>query len=186
MKRLTSNNEGLWKGVFSILLGLIMVVWPSLTTGTIVMVLGIGLLVLGSALFLNYLLRKKKGFNPSTPLGAIIYLLLGLSMVLMPQLFVNILMVVFGIVLVIGGLDQIFVLAMGHRAGFRIPVLFYAAPILVLLIGLYIMFSPAISARTFIMLFGVTAIVYGIIVLYNTHVLKQAAKTITVIDVTNE
>lgn len=186
MKNMIRNNEGLWKGIFAIIIGAIMVAWPGLTTHSIVVFLGIALLVLGVVLLIGWIRRKRAGVPVRVPLTSAITLLLGLCMVVMPQLFVNILMVVFGILLVLGGLDQILTLFLGRRAGAPVAYFFFMAPVLILAIGFYIMFSPAISAQTFIMLFGITAIVYGVVVLYDTYIVTRPAKYIEVKEVDDE
>jgi len=176
MKKWIENNERLWLGAFAVVLGLIMVAWPGLTTRTIVVITGITLLVAGGVMLIGYFRRKKAGIPVRTPFSACISLLAGLCLVIMPQVFINILMIVFGILLALGGIDQIVSLVMGKRAGLSVPVFFFIAPVIVLLIGFYIMFSPAISARTFMVLFGVTAIIFGIVVLYNEYTLNKEYK----------
>ena len=176
MKKWLRNNDGIWKGVFALILGLVMVVWPGLTTHAIVIFIGVALLVLGIVLLISWFRRKKAGMPVRIPLGATICLLIGLAMVLMPQLFINILMVVFGILLILAGLDQLLTLFFGKRAGAPVSAWFYIAPVVILLVGFYIMFSPALTAKAFILVFGITSIVYGIITLYDTYILNQRVK----------
>ncbi|MDR0954581.1 MAG: DUF308 domain-containing protein [Rikenellaceae bacterium] len=171
-KRIVDNGK-LWKGIFAIGIGLIMVAWPGLTTRTIVVFLGIALLVLGAILLIGWIRRKRAGAPVQVPLASTVTLLIGLCMTAMPQLFINILLVVFGILLVLAGLDQILTLILGRQAGVRLSVYFYIAPVLVLAIGLYLMFSPQTSAQTFILLFGITAIVYGVVALYDAYLLRN-------------
>ena len=176
MKKWIKNNERLWMGVLSIVVGVIMLAWLSLTTRTIVIIAGIGLLVTGLFMLAGYFRLKKKGILVRTPLTACVCLLAGLCLVIMPQIFVNILMVVFGILLVLGAIDQITTLALGRRSGLTVPIFFFIAPAIVLLVGLYIMFSPEISARAFMVLFGVTVIIFGIVVLYDEYTLNNGYK----------
>ena len=186
MKNVIRNNEMLWKGIFSIVLGVIMVAWPGLTTRTIVIIMGVTLLVTALVLFIGYFRRKSAGNPVRIPLAACISLLLGLCLVIMPQFFVNMLVIVFGILLVLGGIDQIASLAIARRAGVAVPVFFFLAPVMVLIVGFYIMFSPAISSQGFMILFGITAIIFGIIALYDEYLINRSVKTVKAIEVDEE
>ncbi|MCD8185924.1 MAG: DUF308 domain-containing protein [Rikenellaceae bacterium] len=186
MKRFFRENQGIWTGIFSIVLGIIMVAWPGLTTRMIVVILGILLMLTGLLLAVGFLRRRSHGTALRMPLTPSISFLVGLSMVAMPQLFIHILMIVFGILLTIGGIDQLVSLATARRYGLSIPWFFFITPAVILLIGLYIMFSPSLSASGFMMLFGITAIVFGVIVLYDEHMLNRAVKTVQAIEVHDE
>lgn len=168
------------------MLGILMVAWPGLTTRMIVVILGIMLMLSGVVLLIGFLRRRNKDVVVRLPLTPCISFLVGICMALMPQLFINILMIVFGILLTIGGLDQLISLSTGRKLGLTIPWFFFIAPAVILLIGLYIMFSPSISANGFMMLFGITAIVFGVIVLYDEHILNRAVRTVTAIEIQDE
>lgn len=185
MKNWMSNNRGLWKGIFSIILGLIMVAWPGLTTRTIILMMGIVLILIGAIQLIGFFRRRDQP-EARLPLTPCISILVGICMLAMPQLFINMLMIVFGILLAIGGIDQLISLGTARRSGFPLPWFFLIAPILVLIVGLYIMFSPAISASGFMMLFGITAIIFGVIVLYDEYMLNRLMKKVKAIEAHEE
>lgn len=156
------------------LLGLVMVFWPGLTTLTLVVVLGVTLIIAGISSLVVHYRMKKKGFPVSRqPLDGWLSLLVGIVLVAMPNLFVSVMMILLGVLLAVAGIEQIVELASARRRGYAVPFFYYVVPVLILLIGFIIMFTPVASAVSFILLFGITVIVYGVVILVNQYSIRK-------------
>ncbi len=93
-------------------------------------------------------------------------------LILMPDFFVNILMFVMGGLLVLAGIQQIGSLIIMRKSR-TVPFFFYIIPALVLLAGILIVFNPFTTATNVVILFGISAILYGIAGLINGYKVKK-------------
>ena len=110
---------------------------------------------------------RTKPHKPMFPIAGIGSILLGLLLALMPTVFVSFLMYVLGAVLVLGALNQLFVLIRAARL-LHISWLFYIFPTIVLLTGLYVLLKPMESATLPLIIIGWCLIVYGVVECINT------------------
>jgi uncharacterized membrane protein HdeD (DUF308 family) len=99
---------------------------------------------------------------PFVGLGSV---LLGVVLVLMPNVFVAFLMYVLGFILALVGFNQILTLiAQRHVAPLRWWV--FLCPLALLCLGLFIVFKPLESASLPFVILGVGCIVYGLVDLF--------------------
>lgn len=154
-------------GILALILGLVLVLWPDSAINYLVILIGVLFLVPGLIALVGYLTRDKKHHAEAVfPIDGAGSLLLGLWLVIMPTFFVNILMYVLGILLIIGGIQQLVTLNQA-RKWTQVSSLFYIIPILILLCGILILFKPFQVMETAFILFGITSMIYGISELVN-------------------
>lgn len=169
----------MWRGIFAIVLGIILVAWPDVALIYIVVLLGILLLVWGAVSLLSWLAYRKRADAVSRriPLDGVFALIFGALLVSTPTSFVNALMVILGILLIIAGVNQVAVLAAANRRGAGFSPVMYLFPALVLIAGVVIVFDPFASAAGVFVFFGITAVFYGLVDLYNSYSIQQRKRS---------
>ena len=167
--------HSMWRGIFALVLGIVLVVWPDVALVYIVVLLGILLLVWGAVSLLSWLAYRKRdgAVSRGVPLDGVFALIFGALLVATPTSFVNALMVILGLLLIIAGVNQIAVLAGANRRGIGFSWVMYVFPVLVLIAGAVIVFNPFTSAAGVFVFFGISAIFYGLVDLYNSYSIQQ-------------
>ena len=166
----TNYRNSIYRSVISILLGLVLVLWPGAAIRYIIMAIGVIFLITGLvSLFVSY---KNREENPGkmmslTGVGSII---LGLLLVCFPSSFATVLMFLLGFILVIAAVGQFVTLAAARQFG-------YVAPISYLFPVIIVLFDPFSSAEGVFILFGATLIFYGITDLVNQYAINKLRKS---------
>ena len=156
-------NNTLLRSIFAILLGLMLILWTELAILYLVMTIGVLFIFPGIISLLSYFTQRKqqsasKAIFPIESAGSILF---GAWLLIMPEFFVNILMYIFGGMLLIAGIHQLITLILARKWNI-IPWPFYIMPTITLAIGIIIIVYPfAVITNTFI-LFGATSIFYGL------------------------
>lgn len=161
-----TRNYFLIRAVTALIIGLVLVLMPGVAADYLVITIGILFIIPGLFGIIGYFGTKKGEKSPRFPIEAVGSLFLGLWLVIMPDFFVNILMYVLGFVLLLGGLQQVYTLIRA-RKWTDVPVAFFVAPVLVMMAGLLIVFSPRDSQQALFIIIGATAIVYALAELLN-------------------
>ncbi len=166
-------NNAVVRSLFSVVLGLVLILWPEAAIHYLVMTIGVLFMIPGIISLLAYFTRdKSSAYAPMFPLDGLGSVLLGAWLVAMPAFFVNILMYVLGAILVVGGLQQWGAL-LRARQWCRVGATFYILPTLILLAGIMIIWNPAaIAAYTFV-IFGIAILVYGANELLNWYKFRK-------------
>ena len=161
-------NNSLTRSIFSILLGLVLVIWPDVARNYIVIIVGILFLIPGILSLVGYFSGKRDDVDVPryVPIEGIGSLVLGLCLILLPSVFVAILMYVLGFLLILAGVQQFVTLNAARKAG-PVPFLFYVFPSLILLAGLLVLFNPFRLSAGLIILCGAAAIFYGVTEMVN-------------------
>jgi uncharacterized membrane protein HdeD (DUF308 family) len=108
-------------------------------------------------------------------------ILFGVILVSIPHLFVNVLMYLFGLLLLLGGAEQIITLV---RAGKRTTVhlAFYIIPSVIVIAGIFVLFNPFKTAETIFILIGISCLVYGIMEFVNGLKFKRRFEELNVVE----
>ena len=150
------------RSVFAFLLGTILILWSGEAIRFLVIIIGIFFILLGLIPIILYLTRNRKIFpHISFPHFGLFILMFGLSLVVYPDFFVNVLMYLLGIILVIGGFQQISTL-FGASKWTTVPAVLYLLPTLILIAGILVLFNPFGAAESIFILAGITCLIYGI------------------------
>ncbi len=107
------------------------------------------------------------GTQPGFPLVGIGSLLLGLTLVFSPTLFVHWLMYILGAMLILGGINQLIILVAARRYG-SIGAFFWIAPILIIIAGIFIFIKPMESAELPMIILGWCMLLYGVTEMINS------------------
>lgn len=172
----TNYRNSIYRSVISILLGLVLVIWPGAAIRYIIMVIGVIFLITGLvSLFLSYRNREEQPGKMAslTGFGSII---LGLLLVCFPSSFATILMFLLGFILVVAAVGQFVTLAAARQFGHVTPVS-YLFPVIILVAGIIVLFNPFSSAEGVFILFGATIIFYGITDLVNQYAIRKLRKS---------
>ena len=174
MKTLRNN---IWRGIYAIIIGLIMVVFPDLTLKYLVIVIGIILLVIGGILLGIYLNARKNGLHyQRVPVEGVLTIVLGLMLVIVPNFFISILMLILGVLLVLTGIIQITDIIILQKHNIKLSWIFYIFPIITFSAGIVVVLNPFSSIETLMMFFGIASLFSGIIDIIDEIVIRSAWK----------
>ena len=147
------------RSVSMLLIGVLFLVLGDSTLSVLVMSVGALLMIPGIFALISYVrhIEQQRMF----PLAALGSFVLGLWMVVLPEVFVGFFMYVVGSVLVALGIYQLAGLSVSSRI---LPVawLLYVLPVLVLLLGLFVLFNPFEAAAIPFILIGVGCIISAV------------------------
>jgi uncharacterized membrane protein HdeD (DUF308 family) len=149
------------RGVLALIIGGVAVFVPGLTMKTIVITIG-SLIILGGVINILISLLKEKNVSWSRELSQpFLNVVFGLVLVLMPELFVTIIIMVVGIGLLLTGVIQLAgVIKMHEIMGWQ--WLYLIISLLVLTSGIVLLSNPFESAEAIFTFFGVIMMLYGI------------------------
>ena len=162
MKRM---NYSLIRIVFALIIGLVLVIWPNTASDYLVITIGILFIIPGLIGMIGYF-TSDRSLSRRFPLEALGSVLFGLWLVIMPDFFANLLMYVLGVILVLGGAQQIYSVAVARRWT-TVPFGFYILPALILLAGLLILFNPVEARNTAFLIIGISSLIYAMTEMIN-------------------
>lgn len=170
------------RSVLAIILGGVFCAAPDLAAKTLILILGGSILFVGIVSFLSIFTFKEGRPTGINYFNLALSLLIGLALLIVPEFFINLIMILLGIILVAGGVGQIISLISVRKWGIRSNFTEYLLGVLLLALGVFICFKPAFSNETLFLLFGIGAIFYGItnliILLRLRKELRKSGKTI--------
>ena len=85
-------------------------------------------------------------------------------------------MYVLGFILVVAAVGQFVSLAAARQFG-RVSPVSYLFPVLILIAGIIVLFDPFTSAESVFILFGITAVFYGVTDLMNQYFIRKMRRT---------
>ena len=155
----------LLRGGTALLTGVLLAFWPQSAVLYLIMVLGCLFLIPGLFSLLAYYRHKsidgvphRFGWSQVLSVGSILF---GLCLIVRPMFFEAILMYALGVILTYAGLSEI-VHLVSVRQWVRVPGGFYVTPVLVMLVGIFILFNPIESANVSFIILGIGCMVYGL------------------------
>ena len=179
MKLLQSS---IFRAICSIVIGILLLKYPDNSVTWLTMAIGILFLLSGIIALISYGIARHQareftitdthgniisGNQPAFPLVGIGSLLLGLTLVISPHMFVKWLMYILGAMLILGGINQLIVIVAIRRYG-SIGLFFWIAPILIIIAGLFIFIKPMESAELPMIILGWCMLVYGVTEIINS------------------
>jgi uncharacterized membrane protein HdeD (DUF308 family) len=165
----------LYRDVLALVLGLLLVIWPDVALKYIIMVIGAMFLLIGLIAF--FVSRKnhedrRRSLVPFSGIGSMAF---GLLLLSFPSFFTTIFMFILGVLLLFAAVGQLITLATIRRFG-TVSSWSYLYAVLILIAGIVVLFNPFTSAETVLMLFGCTAIFYGVTDLFNQYNVRKIRK----------
>ena len=162
----TSGNykRTIVKSIVAIVLGLVLVLWPTEVLNYTVKIIGAVFCVTG---IISFLVSMR-----DNGIGSII---LGILLWSMADFFTNMLMYLLGFILIVAGIGQLVMLTSARKFGHIAP-LSYVYPVIILLAGLIVFANPFSAKEGIITFFGAVTIFYGITDLINHYKVNQLRK----------
>ena len=172
----TSYKKTVVSSIITIAVGIVLVMWPTEVLNYMVKLIGAVFLVTGVvSLILSYQNREERaarGLNSFSGIGSII---LGIVLWAMAGFFTDMLMWLFGLLLLIASTGQLVALFSARRMG-DLPGMAYVFPILLLIAGLVSFLDPFSAKESLVMFFGAMTIFYGITSLINQYNINKLRK----------
>lgn len=169
-------RSSVFRAVCAIITGLLLINNPDSTVHWITIAIGIMFLLSGVISCATYLNARKNSVGaelydadgrliasprPPFPLVGIGSILLGLTLAVIPDVFVTSLMYVLGALIILGAVNQFIVLT-GARKVFRVPVWFWVCPSVILVTGIFVMVKPMETASLPLLIIGWCLLFYGV------------------------
>jgi uncharacterized membrane protein HdeD (DUF308 family) len=88
-------------------------------------------------------------------------LLFGIVLVSVPSFFVSVLMYILGIILILGGVEQVVTLVRAKKRT-TVPIAFFIIPVLIVIAGVVVLFNPFKVAETLFIIIGIACLIYSV------------------------
>ena len=163
-KKTTGITMAMLRGIAALLIGILLVFWSQNAVMYLIMAVGCLFLIPGLLSLLAYFRQtspegnRSFGWSQVLGIGSILF---GLCLIVSPVFFEKSLMYALGIILSYAGLSEIIQLTVA-RQWTRVPAGFYVTPVLVMLVGIFILFNPIESANVPFIILGIGCMVYGL------------------------
>ena len=151
--------------ILTVVIGILLIVYRDAVLPFIVQCLGVAFVIPGLFALGRYLFSKMEmtgalsWMSLVTSFGSVVF---GLWLLFSPGFFIAILMNVLGVLLVLFGVYQSVQLFASRKYVSRVPVALYIMPVLLLLLGLFVLANPFGVAPLPFMLLGIGAVVGGL------------------------
>lgn len=157
----------LWSAVITLVVGLLFVIFPDSVVKWIVKIIGIVSLVGGAAQIISYFTYMRKYPHSSFPIFGILISIWGILLLVQPEVWVNLFMIVMSVPMILLAIGQLMALYRQRQMGFEFGFGNYILPILLLLAGVLVIFNPFSTAMWLVLFVGVWCIIYGIVGMLN-------------------
>ena len=172
-----SLNYVLLRVVCALIVGLVLVLFPDRAGEYLVITLGVVFVIPALAGIIAYFVQgRKKGLR--FPLEGMGSLLFGLWLIVMPDFFADLLTIVLGIVLILGGIQEI-VSFLYIRRAIPVSLWFYVVPVLILVAGIVAVFNPTGVRSVAFMIVGISSMVYALSELLTWLVFRRRMKNLS-------
>lgn len=161
-------SNSILRSVCSLVIGVLLVVWPETAMIYLVITIGVLFLIPGLVSMLGYFAHRTGEVEQTFPVAALGSALFGLWLMIMPAFFVSILMYILGAFLVLAGIQLISSLVSVRRVS-MVPVGFFVVPVLILLAGILVLLNPFATASVPFIILGVSCICYSLSDLINYY-----------------
>ena len=168
-KNISKSNNSLFSGIVAIVIGIILVIWPHNILQWALRLIGIVSIVIGVVQFLGFLVRTRGVENrwKYLPLSAPIAAVWGILLLLSPDLWTSLFMIMFGILLIFLGLTQLISMVKVRKGGIAVNWLYFVFPILLIIAGFVTFAQPIYTATWFMIFIGGWILAYGIVEVFS-------------------
>lgn len=166
--------QGAWaRGLCVLALGVLLVAYADRLPEWMVAACGLLFVVLGGVAAVGWLRDRRDAERPAAfyPLAGLGSVLFGLVLVAFPAYFVKALMYLLSAMLLVGGASQCYSLWDARRRGACLHGAFFAAPVVVLGAGLYVLLRPMEGAALPFVVVGAACVLYALMELWTAFVL---------------
>lgn len=173
-KNISKSNNSLFSGIVAVVIGIILVIWPHNILQWALRLIGIVSIVIGVVQFLGFLVRTRGVENrwKYLPLSAPIAAVWGILLLLSPDLWTSLFMIMFGILLIFLGLTQLISMVKVRKGGIAVNWLYFVFPILLIIAGFVTFAQPIYTATWFMIFIGGWILAYGIVEVFSYFSLR--------------
>lgn len=157
-----------FSGILALLLGLGMLIWPGFVLKFTLDIIGWFLIIIGVTPTLYALIKKYP-----VPVMNVTFLIAGILILIFKPFFVSVLMWIFGLILILGGIQQLNMLSAAKQNGYLIKGSSYIYPSILLLLGVITLIDPFGTSETLIMFFGAGLLFFGLTMIIGRATLKR-------------
>lgn len=164
------------RSISSILVGGLLVAFPN--QAAVWLIILIGCLFLGPGIYSMitfWMMRNSEGFRPVFPIVGLGSVILGLWMVFDPGFFARSIMLALGGLLFVAGLGQL-ISVLRVRKVAPAPVFFYIFPVMLLIVGAYVLNNLNAAVAFPFYLVGCSMMLYGIVEMIHYFWLNRRLK----------
>lgn len=165
--------NGLMRALTAIAIGVVMVWSKANALNIAVQIIAAFLVASGVVSFVVGYRNRENGSLALMGVNAIVDVLLGLMLFLFPGFFAGLLVYLIAFVLIGFGLFQLVALGSANSV-FRMGALAFILPVIVLLLGMFLLIRPSFIGETMGIVAGVALMVYGISELLSSWKMKKA------------
>ena len=185
-------QSSVFRAICAIIVGILLIKFPKDGVTWLTIAIGVLFLISGVIAAIAYLHARKhaaeytiidkqgriiSGGQPTFPIVGAGSIILGLTLALTPNIFINGLMYILGAIMILGGLNQLISLVAARRLG-PVPFGFWIAPSLILLTGIFVILKPMETAELPLLILGWCSLLYGVTEIINAlkiHSIRKAA-----------
>lgn len=170
------RSYGYARAIVALIGGLVLVIWPDIVQKWVVIILGSLILAVGVAsIIIAYAGKWEKEKVPLLLMNSIVDIAFGVVLLAFPNFFVDLIMFVFGLLLLVFGLGEIVNLARTRKIVRFSPAL-YIGPCITTVIGITMFFFPRESGKWIFILFGATLLLYALSEIASTYLIRREIK----------
>lgn len=172
------RSYGYARAVITLAAGLLMVCWPTVVAKTLVIILGAFIAAAGVvSLVLSFTGKWKEEKVSLLTMNALVDIVIGIVVIVFSDFFVELIMYLFGILLLIFGLSEIVSLLRTQKTA-KISWLLFVGPAITTICGIVIFFDPFNSNKWLFIFFGISLLIYSITEFMSTHTVRKILKNI--------
>lgn len=172
-KTIRTYNALLW-GIVAVIVGLVMIVWSVRILQWGVKLIGVVAIVIGVVQFVSFIVRTK-GMTDRwkyLPIAAPIAVIWGTLLLLSPELWTNLFLILFGVLLIFLGLYQLVSMYKIKKNGVKVPGFYFFFSILLMVAGIFAAAQPTYMASWFMTFIGAWILAYGVMEIFSYFTLR--------------
>ncbi|MCF0173119.1 MAG: DUF308 domain-containing protein [Bacteroidales bacterium] len=174
MTKLFSPAYGLVRAIFALAAGVLLIKFPGVAVTTAIKAIGILLIIVGGvSLFLSF--RDHEEHTSIMSFNGFFDVIFGLVLLFFTGFFANLIMYLFGAILLVFGVGQI-TNFLSARKFVKVPTIVMAVPFLIAACGLTVILRPFKSIETLVVIFGIALMVYGLMEIVAALVSRKASR----------
>ncbi len=162
-KSIVPANVIFYLGLVSFALGITAVTVPEFTMETIIIIIGI-IIAIGGVITMVLKLRnksEKKFLQVLVLIASGLNIIFGAVLALMPEVFLDIFIIILGISLIMGGIVQL-IITLGYTPISNTGKMFIGLSLIMLIAGTVFIINPFETATSITTFFGIIASIYGL------------------------
>ena len=183
-------QSSFFRAICSIIIGILLLKYPDNSVTWLTMAIGTLFLLSGIIALISYWNASRhageytitdnegniiSGSQPTFPIVGIGSVILGLTLLISPDMFIRWLMYILGAMIILGSINQLVVLIMARRFG-SIGCFFWGAPLVLLAVGVFVFVKPMESAELPLIILGWCMLVYGVTEIINSVMVYSLRK----------